>query len=40
MSKEKMDAESNTEEAGRGRKHKGWFERERCTLPIKVNFWH
>ena len=43
MSKKEREAEEDTwkkqveEETGRGRKCEGYFEKGRCTLPIKVD---
>ena len=31
-------AEKSMEEAGWGRRYEGWFDHERCSLPIKVYF--
>ena len=35
-----MEVEEDMENAGRGRKCEGWFEKERCTLSIQVECWH
>ena len=40
MSTEEREAEEDMEKAGCVRKCECWFEKGRCTLPIKVTFWH
>ena len=34
-----MEAEEDMEEAGWGKKCESWFEKGRCTLPIKIECW-
>ena len=35
-----MEAKEDLEKAGCGRMCKGWFEKERCILPIKIECQH
>ena len=39
MSKEEREAVEGVENAGCGRKCEGWFEKGRCTLPMKEECW-
>ena len=34
---DEREAEDGVDEAGCGRSHEGWFNKARCTLPIKVD---
>ena len=36
---EDREAEEDVVKAGCGRKCEGWFEKGRCTFPIKVDCW-
>ena len=38
--RERRDSKEDVEKADRGRKYEDWFEKQKCTLLIKVECWN